>query len=421
MYSGDLNSDDITLNVDGQNIDSNSIQQQPDGSYVVTLTVYSNDYPNGAHQVEVVDSQGNSDTRQVTFSNMIQNVSCSPIFDATAGETDVPQNCHVTAALTSSLPWQVAFQDYDGNTVKNFSGTGNIIDVTWDGTNSQGLAVDNASYDVVITAGAAGTGAINANAAPGPLHRPVAKNSIGDALVLIDQDTVIGGGPTAMHYAGFIQKLLLTKVGVDFPSKSSISVIVTTATSINMYPAIRNRINNQLQVSCNLVYVHSHGAAPVLPRFKIGNYLWYPYIPASLPTTPPLVAFDVSNLTSGISYGNYNDPPTLVWMDQCQSAGINPLNPDFRWTIPFGIDSSNGYEGAFVGFAGKISPYGFSSTSIYSCFTAWRENLWTNLFQYGQNIQTAIANANKTPGQNFGPNRNPSGLVAWYGTGVSSF
>ena len=418
VLNGNLNGGTLSVAVDGTTVDAGDVQLQADGSYAEAMTVATNNSSNGVHTIVVSDGLGHSDTRNVTFSNVITNLVCGAVFDLSAHSDGVPQSSHITATLAAPQIWQVAVQDYNGNTVKSYSGTGSSIDVTWDGTDSQSNVVPDASYDVILTTGAAESNTASPNASSTPaVHRPVAKNSIGASLVLVNDEpsAMVGGAVSGMAYEKFLVSILTPKTGVDFTTAPS--PIFTTGAAIASNPTLRGRINSQLSIPCSLIYVYTHGSDVSKPRFSIGGWYWYSKFPLINDGVPSNRRFDVSALTDMAGYDNGNDPPLLAWIDTCQSAGINPLFADYSWADTF--HSSQG--GCFLGWTGNIGQYGAPQNSIYYCFTAWRNNFWTDLFINGQNIQTSIDFANKTPGQIFPPDYNPKSIYTLYGTGSNSF
>ncbi len=417
VLNGNLNGGPLSVAVDGTTVDAGDVQLQADGSYAEAMTVATNDSSNGVHTIAVSDGLGHSDTRSVTFSNVITNLVCDALFDLSSNAGGVPQSAHITASLAAPQAWQVAFQDYDGNAVRSYSGNGTSVDVTWDGKDSQGNIVSDASYDMVLTMGGLGSSVATANAAGTTVHRPVAKNSIGSSLILIDADpgAMIGGMTSGKAYAKFLTTLLAPKTGVDFTTRPS--PILTTGADVTKFAYLRNRINAQLQIPCSLIYVYAHGSDVSKPRFSLGNWYWYSSLPLIADGVPSNQRIDVSALTAMAGYDNGNDPPLLAWIDTCQSAGINPLFADYSWANTFYSDQG----GAFLGWTGNIGQYGAPQNSIYYCFTAWRNNFWIDLFQNGQNVQTSIAYANKTPGQVFKPDYNPKDIYTLYGTGSNSF
>lgn len=412
--------------MDGTTVDAGDVQVQADGSYAEVMTVATNNSDNGVHMITVSDGRGHIDARTVTFSNVITNLVCGAIFDLSANSDGVPQSCHITATLALAQAWQVVVQDYNGNTVRSYSGNGfstNIINVTWDGKDSQGNVVPDAAYDVVLTTGVSGSNAASPNAGgTSAVHRNANKNSIGASLVLVNAEpsAMIGGAASGMAYEKFLISILTPKTNIDFTSKPS--PIFTTGAAIDADPALRSRINSQLSIPCSLIYVYTHGLDLSKPRFNIGNWFWYSKFPVFQDyDVPSGQRFDVSTYTALAGYDNGNDPPRLAWIDTCQSAGINPLFADYSWADTF--YSSQG--GCFLGWTGNIGRYGAPApnpvANIYYVFTAWRNNFWTDLFINGQNVQTSITFANKTPGQVFGPNVNPKDIYTLYGTGSNSF
>ena len=71
---------------------------------------------------------------------------------------------------------------------------------------------------------------------------------------------------------------------------------------------------------------------------------------------------------AGLGYGELINPPTLVWMDHCQSAGFNPTNHDWSWAETFSISG----EGMFLGWSvggqggfGQAKTYGWAPADTF--------------------------------------------------------
>lgn len=198
----------------------------------------------------------------------------------------------------------------------------------------------------------------------------------------------------ARRYSKFLHQQLDPKVGVDFTQK--IVIFRTTAASMTV-PSTRNRINNKFKVPLNLVYVIAHGDSTPCPYFRIGLSKWYSKDP-SITIDPFSYNVRKTVTDAGLGYGELINPPTLVWMDHCQSAGFNPTNHDWSWAETFSISG----EGMFLGWSvggqggfGQAKTYGWAPADTFFNWNGWRELLWLNLFSYGNNFITSLNNADQ--------------------------
>ena len=189
---------DVSLYIDGVEIESGQPDPDGQGNNTVVITVPSNEYANGTHQIKVMDAQGNTDIRTVIFSNVISSLRYNPVMDTNGSASDVPHTAQITATLSSSQQWQIQIQDDSDNVIKSFSGSGTSINVSWNGTNSSGLVVSDDSYDFTITTTPTGSAAPASATSQGAnttnsVTRPIAKDSIGDTLILMDVKALAAG------------------------------------------------------------------------------------------------------------------------------------------------------------------------------------------------------------------------------------
>ena len=132
---------------------------------------------------------------------------------------------------------------------------------------------------------------------------------------------------------------------------------------------------------------------------------------------------DVSKLTAPIGYGGSgNDPPQLVWMDHCESAGStidsgdlsngtpyednsDPIlvafkhyrgaNRNHYWANVFGVYPDES-EGVFLGWSGYGFQYDGAVNPAYA-WNDWRDKFWIKLAD-GANIGTALNSVEATMG-----------------------
>ena len=405
---------DLVLSIDNNVVTSTDVQPNAQGLPTANFSFYTNDFANGTHTIFISDALGHSDSRTVSFSNDIQNIAYSDVFDVSPGATDVPRSAHITATLASAQPWTATILDSNGNTVMTYNGTGSAVDVTWNGTNAAANVVPDDTYDVVL----------KANASSKTTTRSVVKDSIGDTFILIDFNAVNGGYPAAKSYGKFIVGELSPKVGTDFNNPVHAFIIDGFKTA---NAALRNRINNKLGTSLNLLYVDAHGGDQPNPFFGLGFYTWYSYDPG-IRGHGRSGSYNVRAIVQNLSYGYNNTPPSFVWIDTCDSDGSDEhlglptdmagnVTPDFSWATTFGIDiaEANGYsQGVYLGWGGADEEYNGPAD-----WTAWRRNLWDFLFAGGNNFQTAFDRDNSITQFNEIPNPKYSG--SWTGVGITTF
>ena len=153
------------------------------------------------------------------------------------------------------------------------------------------------------------------------------------------------------------------------------------------------RINNHFRIRLQLFYVNSHGGSLPRPFFGIGPYTWYSTISGG--GVRGLVSFDLSVLTRSVGYGNWVDPPALVWIDSCKSAGGSIDGTigadDFAFQSAVFKSGSLQY-GAFLGWNGNCYNYGAYAPPD-DCWTFWRRQFWIEATS-GRNFGTCLSRTN---------------------------
>lgn len=149
--------EELTLCVDGEIYHSTRAFPEENkragaSEEVGTFSIETYRYANGPYLLEVIDSFGNSQTRQLTFQNVISLVRYDPIFDLTSGAEDIEDKSHITALLAPPQPWEVKIINLEDEVVKSFSGSGAEINVFWEGTDANGDVVEDSSYVLTIAA-----------------------------------------------------------------------------------------------------------------------------------------------------------------------------------------------------------------------------------------------------------------------------
>ena len=128
-----------------------------------------------------------------------------------------------------------------------------------------------------------------------------------------------------------------------------------------------------------LFYVNSHGGNEPRPFFGIGPYTWYSTTRGHSDLRGR-VSFDLSELTRNVGYGSSVDPPALVWIDSCRSAGGTPdggIGAD-DYAFASAVFKSGSLEyGVFVGWNGSSLMYG-ALAPPEDCWTFWRRQFWIN-------------------------------------------
>ncbi len=467
--SGDISvpvsvySDDgtMTLTVDGTEVGSSNIIRDP-GRNSTGFSLYTNSFSNGPHTLAVKDVFGNVDTRVVTFSNVLSNLNYNPMFDTTPGITDISNVCHITGGLSSAQPWTVSITDSANNTVKVFSGSGSVIDVTWGGIDSQGQPVTGDNYLVTISPGGT-TSSTSSNTSTqiqggsiSPTTFLVNKDNYADSIIILHTGTIGYGGPggdspkvalaNTIEYARFLHSELDRYVGTDFNYPIRISIL--SDFDFKHDQRLVERIKNKFRRPAQLVYVVAdgeyhdwkhfgpptsgvpYGLYPVIhPWFRLGGYNWYSAF--SSKQTPDAQDIDVSILTGDAGYGPFSSTP-LVWMDNCLSTagggvagpenfklGRNPQ--DYQWAADFGIDNSGYSSGIYLGSIDEIPRYGLTGgpDNWGHDWTPWRRNLWDFLCAGGDNFQTALRRSESV--QSFYSYPAPADVMVSIGNGFFGF
>jgi hypothetical protein len=176
------------------------------------------------------------------------------------------------------------------------------------------------------------------------------------------------------------------------------SIIITNSRDI-VKPRITDsvvvkRINQFFRSRLQLFYVNSHGGNEPRPFFGIGPYTWYSTTQGHS-NLKGYVSFDLSELTRNVGYGSSVDPPALVWIDSCRSAG-GTLDggigaDDYAFASAVFKSGSLGY-GVFVGWNGKCLMYG-ALAPPQDCWTFWRRQFWIEITS-GRNFGTAFSRTN---------------------------
>ena len=140
--------------------------------------------------------------------------------------------------------------------------------------------------------------------------------------------------------------------------------------------------------------MNSHGGNEPRPFFGIGPYTWYSTTRGHSDLRGR-VSFDLSELTRNVGYGSSVDPPALVWIDSCRSAGGTPdggIGAD-DYAFASAVFKSGSLEyGVFVGWNGSSLMYG-ALAPPEDCWTFWRRQFWIEITS-GRNFGTAFSNAN---------------------------
>ena len=459
----------LTFSVDGNNIGSSNLIRIP-GQSKANFSLETSAYPNGTHVLTVSDVYGNIDTRTVTFSNALSNVNYNPMFDSTAGVTDIANACHITGTFSTPQAWTVNITDDSNNPIKAFSGNGSTVDVTWNGTNANSQVVPGDDYLVTITGSgttlqaASGTGANPQGASATSKTFLVNKDNYADSIILLRSDAIGAGTATpgvpggggdsdathrakAIAYKHFLHAELDRFVGGDFHYPILVSIV--SDYDFLHDPKLVGRIANKFRRPALLVYVVSDGnyldprdgpdpenggidyiqAYRVHPWFVMGPYYFYSgFSPDQMTTANDI---DVSSLTPSAGYSNSGNGP-LVWMDTCLSTagggrdapndysyGRDPL--DYQWANDFGIDSFGDGGGVYFGSIASIPRlYDSGLPGNYGAdWSYWRQNVWDFLCAGGNNFQTALNRSYDI--QSFTSQPAPPDAMVWTGYGVFAF
>ncbi len=381
----------VTFSVDGTVYDSGGDTQENSGNAGAnTFFVLATDaLANGPHTLSVADVNGNSSTVNVTFSNVLYNVSMPSMFDASGGD-GLPSSAAITASLTSSQPWTVSIVTVDSasSVVQSFSGNSANINVSWNGKNASGVEVADDAYEVDISYGGGNQpaikGALIPHGAPPPgiIKGLIAKNRTGDCFVFFDQAVFPSGYADMIAYLKAIKADLASSQGNVWQKFSFI--IHTTRQPIWTANQIQ-RIDNHFKMPLSVFYVDSHGGPGFYggSQFSSGGHFWEstahtynnPFGHSIMPT-----------LTQSANYG-VSTPPALVFIDSCDSAGDSQVQPDLSFANDFDIgDGSSG----FIGWGGYAVVYG-DRPAPRDDWTFWRLDLWTQFTNFNQTYDTAYS------------------------------
>ncbi len=376
---------DVMMSVDNQPVDWAGDIILPFGRPAVLMTIPTNEFANGIHIVTVSDIYNHSRSIVLNFQNRVFNVYVEPIFEPFSLDSEMPSSCRIRADLAQQHSWEVRILTIDNPpfVVNSFRGTGLFIDIVWNGTNSLGIEVENGVYEVEFVI----------DGIQLQQKKKTNKNRGGEVFILLETDKSIfpGGESSWKEYLRFI-KGRLSLVG---PPYDSPSVIVIDSRDIAK-PSIENssvakRINEHFSRRLQLFYVNSHGGNSPKPFFGIGPYTWYSTIPDGQ-TARGRVSFDMSEITRNVGYGRWVDPPALVWIDACRSAGSAPDgnigSDDFSFKSAV-FKSGELQYGVFLGWNGVCFNYG-ALAPPNDCWTFWRRQFWIEITS-GRNFGTALS------------------------------
>ena len=450
----------LTLGVDGVDVSSSNIILDPSQNST-GFSLETSAFPNGPHTITVRDAFGVTDTRTVTFSNILSNLNYNPMFDTTAGVTDIGNVCHITGTFSSPQSWTVSITDDSNNAVNTFSGSGTTIDVNWNGTNSAGQVMPADDYLVTITSNGVPPPAPSGTGVRRPAGTTASKtflvniDNYADSIILLHSETIgtggSGGDSPAVHrakaiqYKHFLHAELDRYVGSDFHYPILVSIL--SDYDFVHDPKLVGRIENKFRRPALLVYVVADGeyhdmraesvdyiSSPIIhPWFDMGGYRWYSKFTQGQQLTSKDI--DVSLLTANAGYGGEfgtagNGP--LVWMDTCLSTagggvinandysfGRNPL--DYQWATDFGIDSNGFGGGVYFGSVASIPRHYLTGLPGNWGFdwSYWRQNVWDFLCAGGKNFQTALNRSYDI--QSFTSQPTPPDAMVWEGYGFFAF
>ena len=116
-----------------------------------TFSIQTYRYQNGPHGLEVADTLGNRQTREVTFHNVISEVDLRSSLDTEPpGGAEFP--FHIGALLSPPQSWRVELVGNDDALVMRSVGHGGHISVNWDGTDMTGEVSESDPYQVTMAA-----------------------------------------------------------------------------------------------------------------------------------------------------------------------------------------------------------------------------------------------------------------------------
>lgn len=364
--------------------------------------------------------------------------------------------------------WQLTVWGETGTKVRSIKGRGQHVNYKWDGADSKGREIQNGSYTVSVSAMAKQKiRHVGINSPPGGSSTTtviINKNRIVDSMVLLDETATFAPTPdpndgdesdpfqqavTALNYARYIRTMMALKVGVVFDDPANPIVVgltgggcSTTSGTCNAGSgedlAIYNRIEKQFSSKpLKLLYVLSHGNDDFSnPGFKIGQRFYR--------SKGGNGGVDVRSLVANWNYGESGDPdsvpfdpPKLVWIDACETAGSlsdsqngEPTGPEWTntnsgrsrdldaWGVTFGIDAANGYEGVFLG----VSGYGYTlSNNDNDDWRRIRYDFWNALFFENRNVYSAVDRAMTLNPQGYTYNMRPRKRWRLWGTMSTAF
>jgi|GEM_PF-5159189 len=395
-YGNEANA--VTFSVDGTVYDTGGDMQQSSGNAGAnTFFILATDaLANGNHTLSVQDGNGNSSSVNVTFNNVLFNVNMPSMFDASGGD-GLPSSAAITANLTSAQPWTVSIVTVDNasSVIRSFSGNSANINVSWDGTNSQGVEAPDDAYEVDISYGGASQLVAPGAVAPFGASLPVlnrnllSKNRKGDCFIILDEDafpSFLAGPNAGDGETNMIAYLKAIKADLA-PSRGNVwnkfSSFIHRASEQNLKASEIQRIDGQFSTALAVFYVDTHGGIGTLnnggaPFFKFGGHSWR----ADTFSSP--ISSSMQTLTGLAGYGTYN-PPALVFIDSCLSAGTIQSVPDL--TFAYDFDIGNGSSG-FIGWSEFAIQYG-AAPAPRDDWTFWRLDLWNQFTNVNQTYDTA--------------------------------
>jgi len=436
---------DLTLQIDGNYAGTTGDTQSStaDGN-VVSFSIATDEYANGNHTIFISDGI-NTVTYQVVFINDISNITYDDLFDSSGSMSGDGIGTSSTITATTSGSWTVNVQTTDGaaTTIRSYSGMGNI-NVVWDGKDANGNEVDDDAYTVSLSS------AQSQAATPPATHQKATnKQNLGDALLVFNGDKTIfpAGYNTCIDYKNsIVQKLKPYKTNGSI--RKIVPIIISNVSLLkvpspkygNKIDPIITLINKELSTPLRLFYIDTHGGVHITsggqqyPYFDLGSYGWYSTIDPSSQKFVGLINFDMGQLVAPANYGGDfgNNPPGIVWIDSCGSAGSDPNNPQLPAGDPnTGVDAfgfandfqSGNYFGIFLGWSGYATPYG-SYAPPMDDWTFWRLDMWSQLLNPSNNYQTAFNHTvrdYRTHGYHFPYNNTPEYRARITGNGSDNF
>ncbi len=416
---------DIILQLDTQDIHlAGDRILQSNGSRYVEMEIDTTEYHNGPHTLTVRDQYGFRDSVRLSLSNLVGSFFVEPVIDP-SGE-DVPATAAITATLSSAQPWTVSIvaTDGSGQVMKTFSGNSATVNVSWNGTDASGEEVENDEYEVRL--------AFAQNPSQNR-QKTTTKKRRGDAFVLIDKGTMGGGSQTKAQreqirygYKNFLLQRLRPLRGTLFSGINYMTFDTKDMMNNQTGLRIKQAVVNQLSVPLQLLYVNGHGGDAPHPFFGMGYYTFYSYL---LPSDAQNrgnarirgFSTDLRALTQNIGYGNFLDPPGLVWIDACDSAGTGAGSDQDAFGVTYSV-GANAW-GVFLGWQAQCNIYGTFAPPD-DAWDFWRRQLWQELFVSHRNFQTAIDRADTyTRNRGYGSlgGFNPVDFRYWTGAGNTSF